>query len=153
MSLVTLNCTWDEFGVKTYTCPGGRSYTLECDGIEKSRTYMCGETNQTVCGVWNGTAWDDSTCILEMTQLYETTCTCYNLGAIGAGDDTAEEIFLDFAALASSIAAEFLSTLKMTTLLSPAVIAKNIVIFVTIGKSCISILYSNLAQQLVPVWA
>jgi len=108
---------------------------MTCTGREKSLPFLCRGSSATICGIWNGTDWNQDACVLETTALFETTCTCFDVSAFDASPPSAKEIFLDFAGLAGDVWRDFYSTLKVAALLSPETIAKNVVVFLTIGKS------------------
>jgi len=63
----------------------------------------------------------------------QTTCSCSNVGKYTT-TATANSIFLDVSALSQQVLSDFISTLLVSRTLSLAVIAKNIVVFVTLGK-------------------
>jgi hypothetical protein len=100
-----LNCTENQFGAVTHTCPSGRVVSLTCKGFEDSLPYSCGYTNVTNCGVWNGRTWDDSACEAVAVSDYEVDCRCYGLSSMGGSSQT--ELLLDFASVSEVIYNEF----------------------------------------------
>jgi hypothetical protein len=126
---VRLNCSWDEYGTKVGACKAGQLFTLPCDGVEQERVYLCSTQNASVCGIWSegGSTWDTSGCEVLYMTANSTVCQC----RLPEGSNLAGGV--DFAAVMGSIYRDFLSTLRVAPLLTPATIRKNLVVFLTIG--------------------
>jgi hypothetical protein len=67
------------------------------------QTVLCESKTTTVCGVWDGVRWDNSSCVLISTGPFSTACKCYNVEALGSSSDSAKEIFLDFASVSEYV--------------------------------------------------
>jgi hypothetical protein len=130
---VMLNCSWDEITTKQHTCASGQKVSIVCNGTQTSRRYTCESSLRTDCSQWDGTRWSEDNCYTTSTSATETKCECITSTSIGEGDSTTEA-FLDFGAVTASVASDFVATLSVAKLLSPSVIAKNIVSVVRISR-------------------
>lgn len=132
--VVTLNCTYDQYGnTLTHTCGSGQVLSLACDGTYDSKTFTCSYMNTSTCGIWDGTKWDDSSCEIVSVGLYQTACKCYDVTGVGLGASSSKEFFMDVASVATMVMNDVIATFQVATLLSTTNIARNFVVFITIG--------------------
>ena len=71
---VALNCTWGQKDKLTHTCSNGEVVSVQCTGQAAVYRYTCTAQNTTTCGVWTGSAWDDTYCTVTSIGTYETSC-------------------------------------------------------------------------------
>lgn len=134
--IITLECDWDEFGVKTAQCDSGASFNITCEGRKTSKTQTCSLFSASVCAYWTGSTWLTS-CDVYETTTNTTTCHCYNLTdalqTAGARRlQTVGEASADLALIVGTVGGSFIDTFN--TPLSAAILAKNATVFIAIGS-------------------
>jgi hypothetical protein len=131
---VSLNCSWDEFGSKSYQCRSGQVFDVQCKGVLQSRSFVCEDQKVTSCAIWDGANWNEDVCYAAETSSGATMCVCPAQAAVGASHSSAQEVFMDFGTVTMSVFRDVMATLSVAATLNPYVIARNLVVFVAIGK-------------------
>jgi len=156
--VITVTCPWDFFGNITTKCPETDEVIIsQCHGIKNVTTITCGKSTTTPsCSTTNNpnTPWNDENCVVVGHNDVNITCECdilslmksatmpsssrrRQLNTIYDDQDSAEvgtTSNVDFVGLTKSTFRNFAAVWMLSATLTPAVIAKNFVVFVAMGS-------------------